>query len=171
MLGVSEMNMTLPPKYCPECGEEYVHTMTTCVDCGVPLLLERAPIAVHELPPASKLLRVRTATVSWSRGFSERLVEAGIAHRVELEPESDRDGSTLASRSDRRCTVYVREEDAAEATRLDAEHLRSQIPDVPDDFGVAAPGEDTCPACGEPADLAAAECAGCGLAFRDAGPA
>jgi hypothetical protein len=169
MLGFSEMNMTLPPKYCPECGEEYVHTMTTCVDCGVPLALERAPIAVRDLPPAAMLLRVRTATVAWSRGFSERLTEAGIAHRVELAAETD--ASPVGNRGERLCSVYVREEDAASAARLDAEHLRSQIPDVPDDFGVAVPGEDTCPACGDPADLAAAECAGCGLAFRDAGPA
>jgi predicted amidophosphoribosyltransferase len=39
---------------------------------------------------------------------------------------------------------------------------------VPDDYGVAASGEDVCPACGEGADLSAAECASCGLAFRDA---
>ena len=62
----------------------------------------------------------------------------------------------------------MREADVAEAARLDAEHLRTQIPDVPEDFGIAAPQEDLCPACGESADLAAAECASCGLAFRDA---
>ena len=47
-------------------------------------------------------------------------------------------------------SVFVREADVAEAARLDAEHLRAQIPDVPEDFGLAAPQEDLCPACGEP---------------------
>ena len=158
--------MALPPKHCPECGAEYVHSMSICADCGVALVLERLGRVLEELPPASQLRRVRTATLSWSRSFSEQLTQAGIAHRVELEP--DPDGSQQASRGERLCSVFVREADAADAARLDAEHLRTQIPDVPDDFGLAAPGEDTCPACGERADLAAAECASCGLAFRDA---
>ncbi len=158
--------MTLPPKHCPECGEEYVHSVLVCADCGVALVLAGEPLAARELPPASELRRVRTATLSWGRGFSTRLAAAGIAHRVELEP--DPDGSITASRGERLCGVFVRDEDVAEAARLDTEHLRSQIPDVPEDLDLAARGEGLCPACGEPADLAAAECAGCGLAFRDA---
>jgi hypothetical protein len=166
MLGASETKMTLPPKHCPECGQEYLHSVAVCADCGVALVLEREPIAAVELPPASALRLVRTATLSWSRSFSARLVEAGIAHRVELEPDAD--GSALATRGERLASVFVREGDVAEAARLDAEHLRRQIPDVPEDFGLAAPQQDLCPACGESADLAAAECASCGLAFNDA---
>lgn len=161
--------MTLPPKHCPECGAEYVHSMSRCADCGVALVLERAPVVARELPPLSELKRVRTATFSWSRSFAARLEAAGIAHRIELEP--DPVGTTAETRGERRSSVYVRREDAEEAARLDAEHLRLQIPDVPEDFGVAAPAEDLCPACGETVDLAAAECASCGLAFRDADPA
>ena len=158
--------MALPPKHCPECGEEYVHSVSRCAACGVALVLASEPISVRELPPASALQRVRMATLSWSRSFSEQLAAAGIGHRVELEP--DPDGSILATRGERLCSVFVREEDLAEAARLDAVHLRSQIPDVPEGFDPAAPGDDRCPACGEPADLAAPECADCGLAFRDA---
>ena len=157
--------MTLPPKHCPECGEEYVHSVSVCVDCGVALVLAGEAVTVHDLPPASALRRVRTATLSWARSFSVLLTETGIAHRVELEPDAD--GSAVATRGERLCSVFVREADVADATRLDAEHLRSQIPDVPEGFDLATPGEDRCPACGEPADLAAAECASCELAFRD----
>ena len=158
--------MALPPKHCPQCGAEYVHSVAICADCGVALVHDRLAPMVEDLPPASQLQRVRTATLSWSRSFSERLAEAGIAHRVELEP--DPDGSQQATRGERLCSVFVRDADAALAARLDAEHLRSQIPDVPEDFADMTASEDACPACGEPADLAAAECASCGLAFRDA---
>jgi len=158
--------MTLPPKRCPECGEEYVHTMLVCTECGVALVLASEPIAVRELPPASELLRVRTATLSWGRSFSELLAEAGIAHRV--EPDVDSARASGGPRGEQLCSVFVRAEDREQAARLDAQHLRSQIPDVPEDLAGGAAEEGHCPACGEPADLAAPECASCGLAFRDA---
>lgn len=173
MLPPSEKNVTLPPKLCPECGQEYVHTIAVCADCGVELVLEgelereREPVPRFELPPLSALVRVRAATISWSRGYAQRLEAAGIPHRIELEPDAG--ATTSARHGERVCSVYVRAEDVPAATLLDFAHLRSQIPDVPEDFGVADTGEDICPACGEPADLTAVECASCGLAFRDAG--
>jgi len=158
--------MTLPPRRCPECGEEYVHTVMVCAECGVALILAGDPIPVRELPPSSQLLRVRAATPSWARSFSDLLTDAGIAHRVEVEGDPARaaDGPADAQLF----SVFVRPEDGEEVARLDALHLRSQIPDVPEDYAAGAVGEGLCPACGEPADLAAPECASCGLAFRDA---
>ena len=158
--------MPLPPKHCPECGGEYVHTVLVCARCGVALVLAGEPIAVRELPPSAELSKVRTATLSWARSFSDLLAEAGIAHRVEIEDESVR--VTGVSADAQLCSVFVRAEDLEQAARLDAQHLRSQIPDVPEDFAGGAIEDDRCPACGEPADLAAPECASCGLAFRDA---
>jgi hypothetical protein len=78
--------MQLPPKVCPECGEEYVHAASMCVHCDVALQLpsEGAGAEPEGLPPASELTLVRAASVSWVRGFSLRLAEAGIPHRVEL---------------------------------------------------------------------------------------
>jgi len=166
MLGASEPSMTLPPKRCPECGEEYVHTVLVCAECGVTLVLAGEPIPVRELPPASDLLRVRTANLAWAHSFSDLLAEAGIAHRV--EPEDDSARVTGVPADAQLCSVFVRPEDREQAARLDAQHLRSQIPDVPEDFAGGAIEEDRCPACGEPADLAGPECASCGLAFRDA---
>jgi hypothetical protein len=157
--------MMLPPKRCPECGEEYVHSVQLCPECGVTLVLEGEPVVVHELPPASDLVRVRTATLAWGHSFSDLLAEAGIAHRVEPEDASVRVAGISADAQ--LCSVFVRAEDRERAAELDAEHLRSQIPDVPEDFAPASE-EGRCPACGEPADLAAPECGSCGLAFRDA---
>ena len=157
---------TLPPRRCPECGEEYVHTVLVCAECGVTLVLAGEPIPVRELPSASDLLRVRTATLSWAYSFSDLLAEAGIAHRIEPEDDSVRVAGVPAEAQ--LCSVFVRPEDREQAARLDAQHLRSQIPDVPEDFAGGASEDDRCPACGEPADLAASECASCGLAFRDA---
>lgn len=158
--------MTLPPKRCPECGEEYVHTVLVCADCGVALVLAGETIPTRELPPTSELVRVRTATRSWAHDFSERLAEAGIGHRVELEDEPGRRAGF--AHDAQLCSVFVRAEDGEEAARLDAEYLHSQIPDVPEDYARRAAEADRCPACGEPADLAAPECPSCGLAFRDA---
>jgi hypothetical protein len=167
MLGLSEPSMLLPPKNCPECGEEYVHSVQVCPDCGVALVLAgEAATPIHELPPASDLVRVRTATLAWGRSFSDLLAEAGIAHRV--EPEDDSVRVTGIAADARLCSVFVRAEDRERAAELDADYLRSQIPDVPEDFAGDSSESDRCPACGEPADLAAPECASCGLAFRDA---
>ncbi|HEY8155577.1 MAG TPA: hypothetical protein VII72_15730 [Myxococcota bacterium] len=159
--------MTLPPRYCPECREEYVHSVLVCADCGVTLVLAGESLPVREeLPPTSDLLRVRTATLAWARSFSDLLAEAGIAHRVELEDDSVQVTGVPADAQ--LCSVFVLPEERDAAARLDAQHLRSQIPDVPEDFAVGAAEDGLCPACGEPADLAAPECASCGLAFRDA---
>jgi hypothetical protein len=158
--------MVLPPKRCPECGEEYVHTVQVCAECDVALVLAGEPILIRELPPTSELVRVRTATRSWAHNFSELLAEVGIGHRVEEEEES---GSVAGfAHGAQVCSVFVRAEDAEEAARLDARYLHSQIPDVPEDYAQRAAEADHCPACGEPADLSAAECPSCGLAFRDA---
>jgi uncharacterized protein (UPF0212 family) len=167
MLGAMESHMTLPSRHCPECGGEYVHTVLLCAECGVALVLAGEPLRVREdLPPSSELLKVRSATLSWARSFSELLAEAGIPHRVELEGEVMQAAGVPADAQ--QCSVFVRAEDREEAMRLDALHLRSQIPDVPDDYAPGSIDEGRCPACGEPADLAAPECASCGLAFRDA---
>jgi hypothetical protein len=140
-----------------------------CPECGVTLLLAGEPVPEadeRELPPASELVRVRTATLAWANSFSDLLAEEGIPHRVEREG----DGTKVAGarREEQVCSVYVLPEDRQRAAQLDAEHLRTQIPDVPEDRGDIVPAEDRCPACGERADLDAAECASCGLAFRDA---
>ena len=165
------MSVMLPPRRCPECGEEYLHSVAVCPDCGVALVLEGESMPARSAPagdlaPASDLHRVRTATMTWARSFSDLLDEVGVPHRVELEDDSVRVAGIPAD--EQLCSVFVRPEDGERAAQLDAQLLRSQIPDMPEDFVTGPVEDDQCPACGEPADLAAPECGSCGLAFRDA---
>jgi hypothetical protein len=165
------MSVMLPPRRCPECGEEYLHSVAVCPDCGVALVLEGEAMPASsepadDLPPASDLHRVRTATVAWARRFSDLLAEEDVPHRVEFEVDSVRVAGIPAD--EQLCSVFVLAEDRERAAQLDAELLRSQIPDMPDDFVPGSGEEGRCPACDEPADLSAPECGSCGLAFRDA---
>lgn len=158
--------MALPPKVCPECREEYMHQAQTCVDCDVPLVLEGdlggAP-APPAFPPAAELEVVRSASVGWSTGLSERLSAAGIAHRIEAGEAPATGGPSVFG-------VFVRAEDLDAAREIDAGFMRTQMPDLPEGFDPAslteedaAPAADTCPACGDPVAEAVSECPGCGL--------
>ena len=156
--------MRLPHKICPECGEEYVHAAIACVHCDVALVLPSAAVAREEetLAPAGELSLVRTASLAWVRRFSDRLGEAGIPHRIEAVEVGGGRGPATGSAYG----VYVRSADVEHALRIDAEQLRSEIPDLPED--AQAGHADGCPACGEPVAADASECVGCGLPFLDA---
>ncbi len=154
--------MALPPKLCPECGEEYVHSAVHCVHCEVALVHaeELAPAASGpELPPAAELTPIRMAAADWALALSERLVEEGIPHRVEAVAEAQR-----GARGGR-YVVYVRPEHAARARALDAEQLTREIPDLPEDWQAAAPEGEGCPACGAAVAESDSECPDCGLAL------
>jgi hypothetical protein len=162
MLPALECAMALPPKVCPECESEYMHTVTSCVHCDVELVpfeeLVAAPAS--ELPPSSELSLVRAAGMGWVVSLSERLVEAAIPHRVDpLEKRDEGSGNPPGPYG-----VYVRERDLDAAQRIDAAHIAHEIPDA-HEASVHAVAEDACPACGDPISESDAECAGCGLAF------
>jgi hypothetical protein len=162
MLPALECAMALPPKVCPECESEYMHTVTSCVHCDVELVpfeeLVAAPAS--ELPPSSELSLVRAAGMGWVVSLSERLVEAAIPHRVDpLEKRDEGSGNPPGPYG-----VYVRERDLDAAQRIDAAHIAHEIPDAHEASGHAV-AEDACPACGDPISESDAECAGCGLAF------
>jgi len=158
--------MVSPHKICPRCGEEYVATAEICAECGVPLGSEgpRGPAPLEELPPLESLRALRNAEVSWIDGLAHALAEAGIPSRVELPPQDTRSiqGRGMGAV---RCTLYVRESDAAEAARIDAEFARTQVPDLPEASSAALAETDTCPGCDTPVSSDAEECPECGLAF------
>jgi hypothetical protein len=156
--------MPLPPKLCPECGEEYVHSAVRCVHCDVDLVhAEEMPErdVGAELPPPAELTAIRVASAGWALALSERLVEAGIPHRIEEVAEETGDAGSRAAGP---YGVYVRAADAARARALDGEQLAREIPDLPEDWEAAPEGEG-CPACGAALPEAAAECPDCGLSL------
>lgn len=158
--------MILPPKICPECGEEYVHSVATCAHCEVPLVLADATGAGEpssDLPPVEELTSVRVASAGWSLALSELLVEQGIPHRV--APVSQDPGETGQGGAAGPFGVYVRTEDVEAARTLDASLMQREIPDLPDDWEAAGEGGEGCPACGAAVPDGAAECPDCGLAL------
>jgi hypothetical protein len=158
--------MPMPPKVCPECGEEYLHTASVCVHCEVPLVLEGerpAPGAAEELPPASKLVCVRAASVGWAMSLSEYLVEAGIPHRVQAAESDEEEGSRRKPGQNLPYGVFVLAEHAQQAAQIDLDHTDRQIPDIPEDFGQTEISADDCPACGTSISPTATECSDCGL--------
>ena len=126
MLPALECAIVLPPKVCPECESEYMHTVTSCVHCDVELVHfeERVAAPANELPPASELSLVRAAGMGWVLALSERLVEAEIPHRVDPLEERDEGSGTPPGPYG----VYVRERDLDAARRNDAAHIANEIP-------------------------------------------
>jgi hypothetical protein len=155
-------------KVCPRCGEEYVLTASTCVDCGIPLGFDSPGADADpgfELPPAEDLVAVRHAEVSWIEGLAAALAEAGVPSRVELPTEADTRRVQGAGMGAIRCTLFVRPADAAVAARVDADFARTQVPDLPEDAHSAWGEAEVCPGCASPLATDAAECPECGLAF------
>jgi hypothetical protein len=150
------------PKVCPGCGEEYLHTVTACVDCGIELSAEgEASAQPAELPPSSELVRVRVESPAWITRLAESLADHGIPSRVEGPaapgPSAPRQGAP--------CSLFVRLQDAERAAAIDAELLRAQLPDLPEGAELGWSDTDTCPACGTAFEPEAAECSDCGLVF------
>ena len=159
--------MAMPPKVCPECGEEYLHTATVCVHCDVSLVNEGERPAEDprdELPPVEKLVCVRASSVAWAMSLSERLLEAGIPHRIQAAT-SDEEGSVRRPGQNLPYGVFVLPDDAKAAAGIDASHTEQQIPDIPEDFDPTAGDPNACPACGELISDTATECPSCGLAL------
>jgi hypothetical protein len=167
MLGAKESRMAIPPKVCPRCGEEYLHTAIECVHCQIALVHhdQVGEIPVEELPPPSELRRIRAAGAAWVVSLSEQLTEREIPHRVEPlnDAEADAQGGGAGPYG-----VYVRDEDFEAAKAIDTAYLKREMPDLDEsqlEEALAGDDDDGCPACGDPVAPDAVECAGCGLAL------
>jgi hypothetical protein len=157
---------SVPPVYCPECQSEYLGTATICGECGVALVSESAlaDAGAPELPPVSELVCIRAASVAWAQSLSEQLAAEGISHRIEVATDDLEDGSVRRPGANLPYGVYVRPVDVAEASRVDAAFMRSQIPDLPGEH--ESPSDPAgCPACGAEVASGSSECSDCGLAL------
>jgi hypothetical protein len=154
------------PVFCPECHAEYLWSATVCVECDVALVPESAlgGRAASELPPVSQLVCIRAAAIGWCQALSERLLEAGISHRIEVAEDEEEEGAERRPGANLPYGVYVLPEDEAAAVAVDAAFMRSQIPDLPE-ADASAPDAGSCPACGEAVSPDAQECPECGLAL------
>jgi len=144
--------LLLPPKICPECGEEYLHSTSTCVHCDVPLVLDGEQPEGREgeeLPPISELVCVRAASMGWATGLSEKLAEAGIPHRIQAASDDDDDGGQRRPGHNLPFGIFVLPKHSAAATEIDVEYTGSQIPDIPENFDSGGETGDACPACGD----------------------
>lgn len=151
-------------KQCPECGEEFLPTIESCSDCGVPLRLA-AELAAGEggdgMPPIAELVLIRAEGPAWIEQLAGRLRAEEIPSRVEIiDPSRHGIESGLSGSA---CGLFVRADDATRAREIDARVQQEQIPDLP----AAGAGEETegCPACGHAAPADADECPDCGLHF------
>ena len=161
--------MHLPPKICPECSEEYLHSASVCIHCEVDLVLEgEQPEGPQrdEMPPISELVCVRASSVGWAMSLSEKLAEAGIPHRIQAASTDDDDGERRKPGRTLPYGIYVYPEHEGAASKIDRAHTEYQIPDIPEDHDPSAVSEDSCPACGESIVAAESECPGCGLALQ-----
>jgi hypothetical protein len=159
----------LPPKTCPSCGDEFVHTALRCPDCDVELVV--GPVerpAAPELPPAAELAPVSRGEPWEMQRIAEALQEAGIASRIDTYPPSGagparESGEVPVSLVGSLC-IYVAFEDVQAAAAL-AQHV--QLGAVLEDLGedVSEAPADGCPACGSALPDGAASCSDCGLEF------
>ena len=151
---------------CPECGDEYTLTASVCAECGVPLVdpgsVERPP-EPEAFPEIDALVCVRVGPLPWTRALSETLSEAEVEHRVERDERKPEDGGIDPERfgGELLYGTWVRPEDHERAVEIDRSLFAHFEPEDQETVG----GEEVCPACAEPIQAEALECAGCGLHF------
>ena len=101
--------------------------------------------------PGEALELLRGVALGWARTLAERLHDAGIP--CEVNPV----GGKVSP--DATFGVYVRPIDLGRARVVDAEVLRELVPDIPEGFDPHAQDSGRCPACEEPVEEGASECA------------
>jgi len=153
-------------KYCPQCGDEFQNWAERCPDCDVALGFDRPTAAAaapsEELPPARDLAPVFVGEPWQVRDPIATLGQAGIACRVDAYPPGDiaDSGEHIGGfGAGTKVGVYVRPDDVAAVTAIDAEWVRSTL--------AAEAALEHCPACDAPLAADATGCGECGLEFPE----
>lgn len=160
-------------RMCPACGDEFQSWVTRCPDCDEAIVETSDPASLRAGPPSEDLPSARelhclaVGVVARIREVSEQLQRAGIANRIDRDPQSLGDEGDIVGGFGQnvRLGVYVREAELAAAQAALHDLNIRDLHDVPDEVGDPNLELDACPACGEAIDEDAAECASCGLAF------
>ena len=154
----------LPPKLCPSCGDEFVHSATRCGSCDVDLVGADTPLdpVRDQLPASDELVPLRAENAAWVDSLGARLAREEIPCRVEV---LDGAGGRGPRGSDHSLVLLVRRQDLERAREIDHALLRSQLPDMPEDVDTSVSETEHCPACGSSIAEDATECPDCGLGF------
>ncbi|MEE3328837.1 MAG: hypothetical protein VX252_15975 [Myxococcota bacterium] len=153
-------------RICPSCEEEFTLSVTECPDCHVSLAFpdgEATPSAPPAFPEKAELRCVRVGPLPWTRALSDKLTEAGIAHRVETDTRSEEEGGVDPRRfgGEDLYGTWVRPEEAEAAGVIDTEIFAPlEVDQAPD-----AAADEACPACGAALPAEAMSCSDCGLSF------
>ena len=153
-------------RICPSCEEEFTLAATECPDCHVGLVApgeQAAPEAPPVFPETSELHCVRVGPLPWTRALSDKLTEAGIAHRVEPDTRTEAEGGVDPRHfgGEDLYGTWVRPEESESAGGIDAQLFAPlEVEQAPD-----AMGDEACPACGAVLAADALECSDCGLSF------
>lgn len=151
---------------CPSCHEEFTLLVAECAHCGIALVSpgERPDDGLLEdFPDTNELDCVRVGPLPWTRALSEKLSEAGIAHRVQPDTRTEAEGGIDRSRfgGEDLYGTWVEPDELDAAQAIDTAIFAPLEADLEPE---ASEGE-TCPACGGSLAVDSAQCPDCGLSF------
>ena len=156
----------LPPKFCPSCGVEYMHSAEFCSDCDVPLSLEPpsevGPAGAGTLPPAAELaLLLRDQP--WELERTARMLEsAGVRSRIDRVGAGSELGLFVLPTERNAALVLVDEYRAATLPDAEASSLGQTLSRCPACDTELAPGATSCTECGLEFPAATFTCERCG---------
>lgn len=147
----------LEPVYCPRCKLGFAPGTRFCPSCKIAFSPKDEEFGVPAEPvnlqeDVAILALLRTETAAWIRRLQKNLDDAGIPHRT-----------TVAERRFHLLSLYVRPADFEEASRIDHEVYKLEVPGTEEVKHTADLDFTACPGCGDFLEDRDRECRSCGL--------
>jgi hypothetical protein len=153
-------------KVCPDCGVEFLITVSHCSDCGTLLVSpSHLPAAPAPLAAGPDLIPLRRIEPYAASEIADALQAAGIPCRVEVAESDRRDDAHLRRRQAAWVDTFVRRADYTDACEVDAEVMARRAPEYAEREIGEELDANACPGCAAPLEPRAASCAACGLVF------